>query len=91
MKLKGEFKFVGSDKGQSREGKPYYVLSVLQGLDSSRIYVNEEMFKSVQGFKPFSNVVCELTINMTQKGTFVNCDDIYQVPEEVSSADKSKK
>lgn len=91
MKLKGEFKFVGSEKGQSREGKPYYVLSVLQGLDSSRIYVNEEMFQDVQGFKPFSNVVCELTINMTQKGTFVNCNDIYEVPKELPSVEKPKK
>lgn len=83
MKLKGEFKFVGSEKGLSREGgKPYYVLSVLQGLDSSRIYVNEEMFKEVQGFKPFTDVACELTINMTQRGTFVNCDNIYELSKD---------
>ena len=85
MRLQGEFKFVGSEKGQSREGKPYYVLSVLQGLDSSRIYVNEEIFQDVQGFKPFSDVGCELTINMTQKGTFVNCNDIYQLPRDIAS------
>ncbi len=91
MKLKGNFKFVGSDKGQTREGKPYYVLSVLQGLDSSRIYVDEETFKNVQGFEPFSDVCCELTINMTQKGTFVNCNDIYQLPKDVASASKKEK
>lgn len=91
MKLKGEFKFVGSEKGVSREGKTYYVLSVLQGLDSSRIYVNEETFRNVQGFEPFSDVGCELTINMTQKGTFVNCDDIYQLPKDVALASKKEK
>lgn len=83
MKVTGSFKFCGAEKGTTKAGKDYYMIGLLQGLDSSRIYVDLDMYNQCKGIHPFSDVSCVLNISISEKGTFVNCDSI-------SSADGSK-
>ena len=44
MKVNARMKYLGADKGTSKDGKPYFYVGLLQGFDSERVYVNEEMY-----------------------------------------------
>lgn len=80
MIVKGRFIYVGGQTGTSGTGKPYYMMSLLQGLDTTRIYVNEEFYvKELSKIKDFENVDCELNISVSSKGTFINCESIIPV------------
>lgn len=76
MKVSGSFKFCGAEKGTTKAGKDYYLIGLLQGLDSSRIYVDFDMYKQCKEILPFSDVSCVLNISISEKGTFINCDSI---------------
>lgn len=76
MKVAGSFKFCGAEKGTTKAGKDYYLIGLLQGLDSSRIYVDLDMYNQCKGITPFTDVECNLSINISDRGTFVNCDSI---------------
>ncbi len=79
MKVTGSFKFCGAEVGTTRAGKEYYLIGLLQGLDSSRIYVDQAMYNQCKGIAPFTDVDCDLSINISDRGTFVNCDSILPV------------
>lgn len=76
MKVSGSFKFCGAEIGTTKAGKEYYLIGLLQGLDSSRIYVDLDMYNQCKGIAPFADVECNLSINISDRGTFVNCDSI---------------
>lgn len=79
MEVSAKMKFLGVEKGTSRStGKPYYRVGLLQGLESEQIYINEELFKQMSDFKPFSNVECCLNIHINEK-TFVNLVSVQLV------------
>ena len=44
MKVNARMKYLGADRGTSKDGKPYFYVGLLQGFDSERVYVNEEMY-----------------------------------------------
>lgn len=79
MKVSARMKIIGAEKGTSREGKPYFVIGLLQGMDAERIYANEEIYKVASGFKPFSDVDCNLSIQIGPQRTFVNLESIQLV------------
>lgn len=91
MKLSGDFKFVATEKSESKGGKPYYVMSVLQGMDTTRIFINEKMYTDVCSYPAFCDVRCELSISMTPRGTFVSCDEVYMLPDDLKKPDDKKK
>ena len=75
MKVNAIMKYLGADRGTTKEGKPYFYVGLLQGFDSERVYVNEEMYNLTKDFKPFADVNCELNISIGQR-TFVNLEKI---------------
>lgn len=80
MKLKGRFRYVGGQTGTTANGKVYYLMSLLQGLDTTRIYVSEEFYvKDLSKIPEFSEVDCELNISQGAKGTYINCESITPV------------
>lgn len=79
MKVSARMKFLGAEKGIAQNtGKPYFYVGLLQGFDSERVYVNEEIYNQVRDFKDFSDVDCNLNITIGTK-TFVNLDSIQLV------------
>lgn len=79
MKLKGKMKFLGAEQGVSQQsGKPYYYLGLLQGMESERVYINEDLYRKVSSFQPFCDVDCELNIRIGDK-TFVSLDSIQVI------------
>lgn len=94
MILSGRFRYVGGQCHQSKDGKDYYMVSLLQGLDSSKIYVDEQMYLDIYGKIPeFSEVDCDLRIDITPKGTYVHLEEIRPVGADAKSqlADKKEK
>ena len=75
MKVNARMKYLGADRGTSKDGKPYFYVGLLQGFDSERVYVNEEKYNATKGFNPFADVDCELNISIGQR-TFVNLEKI---------------
>lgn len=79
MKVSARMKFLGAEKGTAQStGKPYFYVGLLQGFDSERVYVNEEIYNQTREYKPFSDVDCNLNITIGTK-TFVNLDSIQLV------------
>lgn len=81
MKVNARMKYIGAEQGTSREGKTYFVVGLLQGMDSERVYVNREIYDLAAGFSPFSDVDCVLNIQIGQSRTFVNLESIRQVKD----------
>ena len=79
MKVSARMKFLGAKKGTAQStGKPYFYVGLLQGFDSERVYVNEQIYNQTREYKPFSDVDCNLNITIGTK-TFVNLDSIQLV------------
>lgn len=78
MKVNARMKFLGAEKGVSKDGKTYFFVGLLQDFDSERVYVNEDIYKQVKDYKPFSDVDCNLRIQIGTR-TFVNLDSIELV------------
>lgn len=92
MKVSGLMKFIGTEEGLSREGKRYFMIGLLQGMESIKIYVSEELCSLVAGYTPFCDVECELNIQIGQR-TYINMDSIRQVnldPGKISKTDSKK-
>ena len=82
MKVSARMKYIGAEQGTSKDGKTYFVLGLLQGMESERIYINKEIYDLTANFKQFSDVDCVLNIQIGQTRTFVNLDSIQLVKEE---------
>lgn len=79
MKVNARMKFLGTEKGVSQSsGKPYFTIGLLQGMESTRVYVNESNYNTACGFKPFCDVDCELNIQLGVR-TYVNLESIQVV------------
>lgn len=79
MKVNARMKFLGAEKGTSQSsGKPYFTVGLLQGMESTKVYVNESTFSIACGFKPFCDVDCELNIQLGTR-TYVNLESIQVV------------
>ena len=78
MKVSAEMKYLGFEEGTNREGKTFFVVGLLQGFSSERIFINDEdLKKKLQAVKPMSDCVCDLNISIGEK-TYVNLVDIRQ-------------
>lgn len=92
MILTGRFRYVGGQCNQTKDGKDYYMISLLQGLDSSRIYVDEKMYLDIIGKYPdFSEVECDLRIDISPKGTYIHLDSIRQVESQSQKSEPKEK
>ncbi|MCI8963752.1 MAG: hypothetical protein HFG37_08575 [Eubacterium sp.] len=76
MKLIGDFKFCGVEVGTTKAGKDYYVIGLLQGIESSRIYVDRDIYDFCLDIPSFSEVSCILKLSMTGNGAFLGCESI---------------
>ncbi len=90
MKVNGQFRYVGGESNISNTGKQYYLVSLLQGLDSSRIYVDQEMYHQAQSIPEFSEVNCVLQIDITAKGTYLHLDSIQLADKKVKEKPERK-
>ena len=89
MKVSAEMKYVGAEKGTSNNsGKPYYVVGLLQGFDSERVYVSEEIYRQTASYKPFCDVQCQLNIQIGRDRTFVNLEKISLVKNDGAKSGK---
>lgn len=92
MILTGRFRYVGGQCNQSKDGKSYYQVSLLQGLDSSKVYVDEKMYMDmINKFPEFSEVECDLRIDITPKGTYVHLEGIRLADADSKSQTAEKK
>lgn len=82
MTVQADMKFVGCQQETSKNNKPYYVIGLLQGFDSERIFTSEEMYNKVCKYPAFCDVHCTLNIRIGQERSFVNLEDIYQVGQD---------
>lgn len=82
MRVEADMKFVGVQKEMSKNNKPYYVIGLLQGFDSERIFTNEETYNRVYKYPSFCDVHCTLNIRIGQERSFVSLEDIYQVGQD---------
>jgi hypothetical protein len=82
MKLMGNFKYLGIEKGTTREGKEFTRMGLLQGLKSEILFPNEEILKKVEGLKPMTEVTCSLSINVRDdKTAYVAIEDLFPVKQ----------
>lgn len=79
MILNGRFRLLGAEKGSRKDGKPYYVLGLAQGIDSERLYIDEKMYKDCQTIPMFSEIECDINIQIRQDRTYLNCEGIRLV------------
>lgn len=88
MLLNGRFRLLGTEEGKTKDGKPYYVLGLAQGIDSERLYIDEKMYKDCQAIPKFSEIDCEVNIQIRQDRTYLNCKSVQQVqPAETKPAE----
>ncbi len=81
MQLTGRFKYLGIEKGTSREGKSFTRLGLLQGLKSEILFPNDETLSKVEKLQPMTDVNCLLSINVKDdKTAYVSIQDIFPVP-----------
>ena len=79
MKVSAEMKYLGSEEGTNREGKPFFVVGLLQGFASERIFINDDdLKKKLKDVKPYSDCICDLNISIGEK-TYVNLVDIRPI------------
>lgn len=79
MKVKAEFLYLGMENGTTRDGKPWYCIGLLQGLDSEKMYVTDEMLPKVKTLTPMTKVAADLRISINKEKTYINLDDISPV------------
>lgn len=91
MILTGMFRYVGGQCNQTKDGKSYYQVGLVQGLDSSKIYVDEKMYSGLDKFPEFSEVECDLRIDITPKGTYVHLEGIRLADADSKSQTTDKK
>ena len=80
MKVSAKMTYLGMETGTSQNGKPYTVIGLLQGFDSERIYVNDDIKQKVSQLKPMTQVECGLNIRITSDRTYMNIEYIDPVP-----------
>lgn len=73
MKLFGKFEFLGAIANQSSkaDSKRYYVVSLLQDVDVTKVYVNLDMFNTVKDIPKMTTVDVELDVNITKDRTYL--------------------
>ena len=76
MKCNALMQYIGTETGTTRDGKTYTRIGLLQGLDSEKVYISDEMLEKVKGMKPFTPVDCTLNIQFNGDRTYVNLLDI---------------
>ncbi len=74
MKLSGKFDFLGAIANQSsKEGsKPYYVVSLLQDVDVTKVYVDYETYLKIKDIPKMTQVDVNLDITVTKDRTFMS-------------------
>lgn len=79
MTLTGNFRFLGAEELKTKEGKAYYIVALLQGMDSEKMYVSESQYREYCSIPEFSEVECELKVTINGNRTFLNCESIRQI------------
>lgn len=78
MKLSGKFEFLGAIANQSsKEGsKTYYVVSLLQDVDVTKIYVDIDTYQKVKDIPKMTQIDADLDINVTKDRTYITLIDV---------------
>lgn len=80
MRVSAEMKIIQAVQGTSKAGKPYYCVGLLQEMDSTRVYVDKDIYDIATKLPPFCDVECGLRITSGMDGRmFVNMDSIRQI------------
>ena len=90
MIVEADMKFVGVQKEMAKNNKPYYVIGLLQGFDSERIFTSEEMYNRVYKYPAFCDVHCMLNIRIGQERSFVSLENIYQVGQDAGKTSRKE-
>lgn len=74
MKLSGKFDFLGAIANQSsKEGsKPYYVVSLLQEVDVTKVYVDYDTYLKIKDIPKLTPVEVDLDITVTKDRTYIS-------------------
>lgn len=74
MKLSGKFDFLGAIANQSsKEGsKPYYVVSLLQEVDVTKVYVDYDTYLKIKDIPKMTPVEVDLDITVTKDRTYIS-------------------
>lgn len=74
MKLSGKFDFLGAIANQSsKEGsKPYYVVSLLQEVDVTKVYVDYDTYLKIKDIPKLTPVDVDLDITVTKDRTYIS-------------------
>lgn len=74
MKLSGKFDFLGAIANQSsKEGsKPYYVVSLLQELDVTKVYVDYGKYLNIKDIPKLTPVDVDLDITVNKDRTYIS-------------------
>lgn len=74
MKLSGKFDFLGAIENQSaKEGsKPYYVVSLLQDVDVTKVYVDYDTYLNIKDIPKMTPVEVDLDITVTKDRTYIS-------------------
>lgn len=74
MKLSGKFEFLGAISNQSnKEGsKPYYVVSLLQDVDVTKVYVDYDTYLNIKDIPKLTPVDVDLDITVNKDRTYIS-------------------
>lgn len=79
LDLKGSFLFIGIEKNVNRKtGEVYHFIGLLQGLDSVKIFGNEESLKMFENIPELSKVDCDISVSVGEK-TYINVKSVKKV------------
>lgn len=79
MVVTAQFRFIGAESKISKNGNMYYVMGLLQGMDSEQLFIQQEQYNQVKDFKEFDNVECSLNINIRPDKTNVSLIDVKKI------------
>ncbi|MEM0173557.1 MAG: hypothetical protein QXI16_03510 [Sulfolobaceae archaeon] len=79
MKLNGKVKYMGSEHGISnKDGKPYYKVGLMQGLESKVFYVDQKTYDNLYSVNVGTDMDINIDINEYNGKTYFSLVD-YQI------------
>lgn len=82
MKVNAKVTYLGIESGKNKDGKDYHIVGLLQGFDTQRIYVGEEIKNICKNLTPMTSVNCELDIRQAGERCYFNLLHIYADKEQ---------
>ena len=77
MDLSGKFKYLGTETGETRDGKKFVRMGILQGLKSEILFPADDILEKVKNIAPMTDIICNLSVNVRDdKTAYVGIKDI---------------